>query len=295
MSLLASPACGRRAPISSRPLSAPRRGGDEFGWSVGVSGDTVVVGAYNEDSDTTGVNSTPNEVSTNSGAAYVFADLGGPTPTSTNTHTNTPTNTPTPQPLGNYPPASILLSTNTTVTPDAAPTNTTSISVATSTNFKGKLDANPVTGVVRVTDAHPAGTYTVTVRAFNGPSLNATKTFMLTVTTPATCNPVSFAPAVNFAPGTGPLSVAVGDFDGDGNQDLAVAHVGTNNVSIMLGNGSGGISSYLNFGAGTLPDSVAVGDFNGDGKQDVAAANLNSGNVSVLLGDGTGSMSAATN
>ena len=35
--------------------------GDEFGNSVAVSGDTVVVGAPCEDSSTTGVNSTPNE------------------------------------------------------------------------------------------------------------------------------------------------------------------------------------------------------------------------------------------
>jgi hypothetical protein len=56
--------------------------------------------------------------------------------------------------LGNYPDTSLLLSTNTTVTPDAAPTNTTSINVSTSTEFKGTLEGNPITGVVRVTDAH---------------------------------------------------------------------------------------------------------------------------------------------
>src|SRR5438105_13139561 len=65
--------------------------------------------------------------------------------------------------LGNYPDTSLPLSTDTTVIPDAAPTNTTSINVSTSTNFKGTLAGNPATGVVRVTDAHPAGTYIVTV------------------------------------------------------------------------------------------------------------------------------------
>jgi hypothetical protein len=49
---------------------------DYFGNSVAVSGDTVVVGAYGEDSSTTGVNSTPNENATNSGAAYVFTRSG---------------------------------------------------------------------------------------------------------------------------------------------------------------------------------------------------------------------------
>src|SRR2546428_683549 len=48
--------------------------------------------------------------------------------------------------LGNYPATSMPLSTDTTVTPDAAPTNTTSINVSTSTNFKGKLEGYPATG-----------------------------------------------------------------------------------------------------------------------------------------------------
>jgi FG-GAP repeat len=54
--------------------------GDRFGTSVGVSGDTVVVGAYVEDSNTTGVNSTPNEsasgVERAPGAAYIFTGFG---------------------------------------------------------------------------------------------------------------------------------------------------------------------------------------------------------------------------
>jgi hypothetical protein len=49
---------------------------DQFGNSVAVSGDTVVVGAYAEDSSSTGVNSTPNELASESGAAYVFVRSG---------------------------------------------------------------------------------------------------------------------------------------------------------------------------------------------------------------------------
>ncbi len=208
--------------------------------------------------------------------------------------------TPTPPPaptLGNYPDTSLPLSTDTTVAPDATPTNTTSINVSTSTNLNGKLEGYPTTGVVRVTDAHPAGTYTVTVRAFNGGDAIATKTFTLTVTAPATCTPLSFAAAANFGAGSGPNSVAVGDFNGDGKQDLAVVNFVSNNVSILLGDGAGNFSAPTNFGAGSYPRSVAVGDFNGDGKQDLAVADYDyySGNVSVLLGDGTGNFSAASN
>ncbi|HEX8071742.1 MAG TPA: FG-GAP-like repeat-containing protein [Pyrinomonadaceae bacterium] len=203
-------------------------------------------------------------------------------------------NAPTGPTLGSYANASVVLSTNTTITPSAAPTNTTRINVATSTSFKGKLEGDPATGVVRVTDAHPAGTYTVTVTAFDGTGATAQRTFTLTVTTPATCNPVTFSAAANFGVGNSPTGVAIGDFNGDGKQDLATSNANSGSVSVLLGDGAGGFGAATSFGVGTAPFSVAVGDFNGDGKQDLATANLNSGNVSVLLGDGTGSFSAAT-
>jgi autotransporter-associated beta strand protein/surface protein len=49
---------------------------DRFGFSVGVSGDTIVVGKPLDDSSTTGINSTPDELANNSGAAYVFTRSG---------------------------------------------------------------------------------------------------------------------------------------------------------------------------------------------------------------------------
>jgi hypothetical protein len=50
---------------------------------VAVSGDTVVVGAYQEDSSTTGVNSTPNESASDSGAAYTFTEFTNTAPLAT--------------------------------------------------------------------------------------------------------------------------------------------------------------------------------------------------------------------
>src|SRR2546429_7535948 len=88
--------------------------------------------------------------------------------------------------LGNYPDTSLPLSGNTTVTPDAAPANTTSITVSTNANFNGTFAASPTTGVVTITDAHPAGNYTVTVRAF-GPGGTTTKTFTMVVTSGTPC------------------------------------------------------------------------------------------------------------
>ncbi len=59
-------------------LKASNTGADDyFGWSVGVSGDTVVVGAAYEDSSATGVNGDESDNSANvSGAAYVFVRSG---------------------------------------------------------------------------------------------------------------------------------------------------------------------------------------------------------------------------
>src|SRR5262249_61310626 len=49
----------------------------------------------------------------------------------------------------------------------------------------------------------------------------------------------TFQAAVNFGVGIRPAVVTVGDFNGDGIQDLAVANNGSNNVSVLLGNGDG--------------------------------------------------------
>jgi hypothetical protein len=52
--------------------------GDSFGYSVAISGDTVVVGAYAESSNATGVNGNQSDNSTpSSGATYVFVRSGG--------------------------------------------------------------------------------------------------------------------------------------------------------------------------------------------------------------------------
>ena len=93
--------------------------------------------------------------------------------------------------------------------------------------------------------------------------------------------------------GSHPFGVAVGDFNGDGYADLAVANTVSNTVSILLGNGSGGFTPATQVAVGTLPYTVAIGDFNSDGIADLAVTNFTSNNVSILLGDGVGGFSEA--
>jgi hypothetical protein len=93
----------------------------------------------------------------------------------------------------------------------------------------------------------------------------------------------TFQTAQNFATGGFASSVAVGDLNGDGKLELAVANLSSNNVSVLVGNGDGTFQTAQNFAVGDSPFSVAVEDFNGDGRPDLATANLHSANVSVLL------------
>jgi FG-GAP-like repeat/FG-GAP repeat len=114
------------------------------------------------------------------------------------------------------------------------------------------------------------------------------------------------APQSYLSGGEGSQSVVVGDFNGDGKLDLAIANTcfsaidcSTGGVSILLGNGDGSFSKAHNYpSGGYLGTAVAIGDFNRDGILDLAVSNYctsgvgtncANGEVSVFLGRGDGS------
>ncbi len=88
--------------------------------------------------------------------------------------------------------------------------------------------------------------------------------------------------------------MGVGDFNGDGSQDVATANEGGISVSVLLGNGAGGFGPATSVGV-TIgsPVSVAVGDVNRDGNQDLVSANKGGNTIAVLLGNGAGGFALA--
>ncbi len=103
---------------------------------------------------------------------------------------------------------------------------------------------------------------------------------------------ISYDTKADFAAGVRPISVAIGDLDGDGRVDLAVANSTSNNVSVLRNNSTAtGVISYdtkADFDTGDNPQSVAIGDLDGDGRADLAVANSTSNNVSVFRNTSTG-------
>jgi hypothetical protein len=104
----------------------------------------------------------------------------------------------------------------------------------------------------------------------------------------------TFQSPISYGVGIQPASVAVGDFDGDGTLDIAVANQGSNTVSILQGNGDGTFRPPVSYAVISGPDSLVAGDFRGNGILDLAVAVYNSNTVSVLLGNGDGTFQAAT-
>jgi hypothetical protein len=95
---------------------------------------------------------------------------------------------------------------------------------------------------------------------------------------------------------SGPLSLAIGDFNNDHRLDFATTNIYTNDIAVFLGYGNtpfGGISSY-SFSYGLQPYAAAVGDFNDDGRSDIVITNYGTNNVSILLNQGIGNVYSMT-
>jgi len=104
---------------------------------------------------------------------------------------------------------------------------------------------------------------------------------------------LSLVTASTPAEGNGAAAIAVADFNRDGKLDMAVANYGGNNVTILLGDGTGNFAATsISPPTGNGPIVIAAGDFNNDGIPDLAVANYSDGTVTILLGHGDGTFTA---
>src|SRR5712691_10028429 len=95
-----------------------------------------------------------------------------------------------------------------------------------------------------------------------------------------------------FPAGQNPADITTGDFNGDGNLDVAIANHGVKLVTVLLGNGKGQFSfapgSPFSVESNPHPHGIAVADFNGDNKLDLAVDSWGENKVLVMFGSGDG-------
>ena len=95
-------------------------------------------------------------------------------------------------------------------------------------------------------------------------------------------------PTIPSAVGRNPESLTRGDFNRDGSEDLAIVNSGSDDITILLGNGNGTFQAGYSFGVGESPMCVVTGDMNGDHMLDLAVAASGSDSVFLLFGKGNG-------
>lgn len=96
--------------------------------------------------------------------------------------------------------------------------------------------------------------------------------------------------------------IALGDFNEDGNLDVAFPqsglntdlHIHSRNLLIFFGDGTGKLVQQPTITVGQEPHTAITADFNRDGHLDLAVSNRTGATVSILLGDGQGHFTVVT-
>jgi hypothetical protein len=102
-------------------------------------------------------------------------------------------------------------------------------------------------------------------------------------------------PAILYATAAHPTGLVSGDFNMDGNIDIAVTHRLAQQMLIFLGFGNGSFyTNYTGYYTGYLTYSVQTADFNGDSKLDIVTASINNTAINIFIGTGTGTFVMAS-
>ena len=74
-----------------------------------------------------------------------------------------------------------------------------------------------------------------------------------------------------------------------------VSNTGSDNLSVLLGNGNGTFQSPVNYSVGDAPQNVVIADVNKDGKKDVITPNKLDNTFTIRMGNGDGTFGSAKN
>jgi FG-GAP-like repeat/FG-GAP repeat len=102
----------------------------------------------------------------------------------------------------------------------------------------------------------------------------------------------TFEPRRDYETGAGPVSVAIGDLDGDRKPDLATANAFSGSVSVLLNGGDGSFRTRREYETGDGTVSITIADLDADGMLDLAVAVAELDRVDVLLNEGDGRFAA---
>ncbi len=208
-------------------------------------------------------------------------------------------------PLGNYCLAASVADLNGDGKPEiiVASTGDNLLSVFANNSTPGTLAFSP-----RVDWQLPAGSapFKVAVADLDGdgkPDMAAanggTNTVSIFRNTSILGGAISFAANVDFPTGSYPQGLAIGDLDGDGKPDLAIANNNDNTVSLLRNTSSSGTISFaarMDTPTGSGAYDLVISDFDGDGRPDIAVDDQYGGTVSVHHNtSATGTISISSN
>ncbi len=103
----------------------------------------------------------------------------------------------------------------------------------------------------------------------------------------------TFIPGVTVTTGAKPMSLALGDFDGNGSLDLATANFGDDTISVFLNPGNGAFAAHMDYPVSSVPSSLVASDLDGDGRVDLAF--IHHFGIGILYNRGNGQFDPPVN
>jgi len=104
-----------------------------------------------------------------------------------------------------------------------------------------------------------------------------------------------FAGRREYRVGRLPVAVAMGDLDGDGDQDVISANRGSRDLSVLMNSGNGTLGAAVSYTVDGTPWYVVTADFDADGDIDLATANQPNRTVGIFYNRGDGTFEAGVN